>query len=236
MSRSAEGDVLLRHGLFFVVAALLSTLAQAQDATSVKRVGFRDGHVSVRGSVTGYETRDYVFPAGAGESIAVSMKSNNGRNYFNLTAPGAQEALFIGSTSGMSYSGVAPVSGDYTARVYLMRNEARRGAKANYVLNIAVGMKSPAKENGPDFADGLTGGPDYWEVSGVPRGDKLAVRATPSPGGKLITQVVNTAVLKNLGCRNARGQRWCHVEDGAGRRGWANGGYLRESAGAGPSQ
>ncbi|WP_424362914.1 SH3 domain-containing protein [Methylocystis parvus] len=214
--------------------ALLPAAANGQDAVKVTRVGFRDGHASLRGSVTGYETRDYVFPANAGESIAISLKTNRLSNYFNLTAPGADEALFIGSTSGASFSGAAPVSGDYTARVYLMRNDARRGVKANYVLNIALGMKSAGKPNGPDFADGLTGGPDYWEVTDVPAGDRLSVRATPSPKGKLVTQALNSAIMKNLGCRNTRGQRWCQVEDGAGRRGWVNGKYLRE--GAPPSQ
>lgn len=211
--------------------SLIPTLACSQ--TKTMRVAFRDGHAAIRGSVKGYEARDYVFPAGAGESIAVNLKSNNGANYFNLTAPGAQEALFIGSTSGGSFSGAAPVSGDYTARVYLMRSAARRGAKANYTLNVAVGMKSATRENGPDFADGLTGGPDYWEVTGVAEDDTLKVRATPSPAGKLVTQARNSAVLKNLGCKNTRGQRWCRVEDGAGRRGWTNGKYLREGAAPG---
>jgi hypothetical protein len=217
------------YGLILALA-LIPALAGAEDAVKVTRVDFRDGHASLRGSVTGYGTRDYVFPVGAGESISMRLKSSNGSNYFNLTPPGAQEALFIGSTSGDSYSGVAPVSGDYTARVYLMRNDARRGAKANYVLTIALGVKSPAKENGPDFADSLSGGPDYWEVTGVPAGDKLNVRASPSPKGRLITQVMNSAVLKNLGGRNIRGQLWRQVEDGAGRRGWVNGKYLREAA------
>jgi hypothetical protein len=217
------------YGLILALA-LIPTLAGAEDAVKVSRVGFRDGLASLRGSVAGYETRDYVFPVGAGESITMRLKSNNGSNYFNLTSPGAQEALFIGSTSGDSYRGVAPVSGDYTARVYLMRSDARRGAKANYVLTIALGKKSPAKENGPDFADGLAGGPDYWEVTGVPAGDKLSVRATPSPRGRLITRVMNSAVLKNLGGRNVKGQLWRQVEDGAGRRGWVNGKYLREAA------
>ena len=216
-------------GLLFALL-LVSTFATAQDSVKVTRVGFRDGRASLRGSVTGYETRDYVFPVGAGESISLRLKSSNGSNYFNLTPPGAQEALFIGSTSGDSYRGVAPVSGDYTARVYLMRNDARRGAKASYVLTIALGIKSPGTENGPDFADGLSGGPDYWEVTGVPAGDKLNVRATPSPRAPLVTRVVNTAILKNLGGRNIRGQLWRQVEDGAGRRGWVNGNYLREAA------
>lgn len=76
----------------------------------------------------------------------------------------------------------------------------------------------------------LTGGPDYWEVSGVAAGDALAMRATPSPGGSSVATFANGAALRNLGCKNTRGQRWCRVE-GAGHSGWVNGKYLREGPG-----
>ena len=213
-----------------VLLALPPTLAFAREGR-IQRVAFRDGHAVVKGRIKGYDYVDYVFPVGSGESLKVNLTTNKGSNYFNLLAPGETEvAFFIGSTSGNDYEGVVPTSGDYTARVYLMRSDARRGAVANYTLRIAVGQTSATNEKGPDYADGLTGGPDYWEVAGVPEGDRLSVRETPSPRGKLVTQVLNTAVMKNLGCKNQRGQRWCRVEDGAGRRGWVNGKYLREAA------
>lgn len=221
---------MLRELGFAAAIALFPVLASAQETATVARVAFHNGRASVRGSVTGYEKRDYVFPAGAGESLSLRFKSDKGGAYFNLTAPGAQEALFIGSVSGDRYSGAAPVAGDYTARVYLMRNEARRGARANYTLTIELGLKSPAKPHGPDFADGLSGGPDYWEVTGVPEGDRLNVRATPSANGRRVAQLANAAVVKNLGGRMIKGQRWIKIEDGAGRRGWVNGTYLREAA------
>ncbi len=222
--------------LAFIVAlalALLSPLAVAQDAPKIQRVTFKDGHATIKGSVTGYETLDYVFPAGAGESINVSLKSNKGSNYFNVNPPGSEEAIFIGSSAGSTYSGIAPTSGDYTARVYLMRNEARRRMTANFTLTIQLGQKSATNEKGPDFADGLTGGPDYWEITGVGPGDGLSMRTTPSPKGKLVMQFLNGTVLKNLGCKNARGQTWCRVEQ-AGQpsmHGWVNGRYLRETSG-----
>ena len=216
-----------------LVLVLLPALAFAETEPKIQRVTFKDGRATIKGSIKGYETIDYVFPAGSGESLQVGLKTNKTSNYFNLTAPGAQEALFIGSTFGSNFNGVAPVSGDYTARVYLMRNSARRGSVANYTLTIALGEKSGTDPKRPDYADGLTGGPDYWEVTGVASGDDLKMRKTPSPKGKLVMGFANGTLLKNLGCKNTHGQKWCEVQrpDDTAMRGWVNGRYLRESGG-----
>lgn len=217
---------------FALVAALalgaLSPFAHAQNAPKVHRVSFKDGRAVIRGAVKGYDTHDYVFPAGAGESIKVGLTSR--KAFFNLNPPGSEEAIFNGSVAGSTFTGEAAVSGDYTARVYLMRNEARRGAATPYTLTIELGRKSASAEKGPDFADGLTGGPDYWQVTGVAAGDALKIRATPSPKGRRVTEAANGATLKNLGCRNTGGQRWCRVEDARKQAGWVNGRYLREGA------
>lgn len=217
----------------FLLAAL-PPLAFAESEHRSQRVAFKDGSTRIQGRIKGRQYVDYVFPVEASESLKVSLKTNNDANYFNLLAPGETEvAFFIGSTSGDNYEGAAPTSGDYTARVYLMRGAARRGEAANYTLTIVLGEQSAAKEKGPDYADGLTGGPDYWEVTGVGAGDTLSLRKEPSPSAQLIAHFANGTVLRNLGCKNTRGQRWCRVEsvDNSSTRGWANGRYLRESAG-----
>jgi hypothetical protein len=145
-------------------------------------VTFKDGRAAMRGHIKGYQYVDYVFSAGAGESLSVTLETNNDINYFNLLAPGETEtAFFIGSISGNNHEGAVPASGDYTARVYLMRSAARRGEAAKYTLTIALGQKSTSNENGPDYADGLTGGPDYWEVTGISAGGALSLRKEPSP-------------------------------------------------------
>ncbi|MGJ0509644.1 MAG: SH3 domain-containing protein [Methylocystis sp.] len=210
-----------------ICLGLVASLAGAQETSSVTRVTFKAGRAILSGVVKGYASNDYVFPAGAGESISVSLASK--KAFFNVLAPGAaDEAIFIGSTSGATFEGVAATSGDYTARVYLMRNEARRGTAARYKVTIRLGQKSAAQEKGGrDFADGLTGGPDYWVVTGVAPNDALALRAAPSPKGARLGQIPNGKTVKNLGCRNSGGQRWCQVEDGADR-GWVNGRFLRE--------
>jgi hypothetical protein len=216
------------RGLAAALAFLLPSLAFAEDAAP-RRVTLDNGKSVIQGSITGYDSANYVFSARAGDPIVIELKTKAPSAYFNLMAPGANEAAFIGSSSGMRYSGVAPVAGDYTAQVYMMRNEARRGKTARYTLTIARNQQA-AREHQPDFADGLAGGPDYWEVTGVPKGDALMVRATPSPKGKLVTRLLNTAIVKNKGCRMTGAQRWCQVEDGAGRSGWVNGKFLREGA------
>lgn len=214
-----------------LLLASLPALSFAQSEHQTQHVTFKDGRAAMRGHIKGYHYVDYLFPAGAGESLSVTLETNNDINYFNLLAPGETEAaFFIGSTSGNHYEGAVPASGDYTARVYLMRS-ARRGETAEYSLTIALGQKSATNESGPDYADGLTGGPDYWEVTGIGAGDALSLLKEPSPHAELVARFANGTVLRNLGCKNTRGQKWCRVErpDDPSMHGWVNGHYLRES-------
>ena len=76
--------------------------------------------------------------ARGGQTLNVRLQTSNASAYFNVTRQGADEALFIGSTSGDSFSGRLPANGDYVVRVYLMRNAARRDEHANYSLSVGV--------------------------------------------------------------------------------------------------
>lgn len=217
-----------------LAAPLACGAASAKDESRTVRLTFRDGRASVSDAIRGYKYVDYVFPAGASESLEVELKTGHTATYFNLLAPGEKDvAFFIGSTGGERFAGKAPSSGDYTARVYMMRSAARRGEKASYRLTVALGSKNATNEKGPDYADGLTGGPDFWQVEGVAAGDNLKMRAAPSPQAGVVASFANGAALRNKGCKNAQGQRWCRVETlGATKQaGWVNGHYLRESAG-----
>ena len=91
-----------------------------------------------RGAITGYETRTYLLTLRAGQTLNVTMQTSNRSNSFNITAPGAQQALFNGSSSGARYSGRTRASGVYRIEVYLMRNAARRGETARYTLNVGA--------------------------------------------------------------------------------------------------
>jgi hypothetical protein len=84
-------------------------------------------------------TIDYLLGAKHGQSMNVSLATDNGANYFNIIAPGkGDEALFVGSTSSNQFEGRLPASGDYKVRVYLMRSAARRDEIANYRLEMSI--------------------------------------------------------------------------------------------------
>lgn len=119
---------------------VLATASYAADIRS-ERVRFEPGATSttIKDSITGYETVDYIVGAKKGQYLNASIATKNGANYFNILAPGEDNvAFFIGSTKGNQYEGKLPKSGDYKLRVYLMRSAARRNETANYRLEIII--------------------------------------------------------------------------------------------------
>jgi hypothetical protein len=206
-------------------------VAMAADRT--ERVSFAPGRSSrtVNGSISGRDGIDYVVRVRAGQRLAAVLRTNNPSNYINIKPLGSDSALFIGSTSGNLGDVIVPSSGDYVVEVYLMRNAARRGERADFSLKIEVTGGGPAPVQ-PDFADGLQGGPDFWEVANVSAGDRLNVRSQPSAQSRIIARLRNGTVLRNLGCRTTGPTRWCRVErpDGSAA-GWAAGRFLIESGG-----
>lgn len=122
------------------LALVIAAPAFAQDAPRVERVQFAKGASSktITGSIRGYQAVNYVVGARAGQTLEASLKTTNGANYFNITADGADAALFVGSTNGNAAAIKLPEDGDYVVQVYLMRNAARRSEMAKYTLTIAV--------------------------------------------------------------------------------------------------
>lgn len=205
--------------------------ASAQERT--KRISFASGRSSqtVRGQIVGYDGIDYLIRVSGGQRLAAEMRTDNRSSYFNILPFGADEALFIGSSQGDFADVIVPKSGDYVIRVYLMRNAARRDEVANFSLDVEVtGGRVDAVA--PDFADGLSGGPDFWAVANVPNGDRLNIRAEPTTLSPTIAQLRNGTVLRNLGCRMNGRTRWCRVERPDGNlSGWASGRFLVEAGG-----
>jgi len=128
--------------LFFslVAAVLVASTALAGDIRT-ERVHFHKGanSATMQGTLKGYETVDYLLGARKGQSMNVSLSTDNGANYFNIIAPGkADEAMFVGSTSGNQFEGTLPANGDYKVRVYLMRSAARHDEVAKYRLEMII--------------------------------------------------------------------------------------------------
>ena len=134
------------HVTFAPLAILTSASAAmtaptlAQTTVRNERVQFPRGatSTSVRGTIRGYQVVDYVVGARAGQALAVSLRTDNASTYFNVLPPRSEQAIFTGSISGNRFSGRLAATGDYRLRVYLMRNAARRAARADYNLSIAI--------------------------------------------------------------------------------------------------
>lgn len=225
----------------FLLSVGAGPAAFAQDATSVD-VRFPRGQsgTTISESITGYESVNYRLGVSAGQLMSVQLDTDNASNYFNITAPGASEALFNGSVSGNSTTFRIPSSGNYTISVYLMRNAARRDETANYDLTLYVeGAAASAPAPRPaqnDFADGLAGGPDFWQIHGLAAGDTLNVRSGPSTGNGVVGRLVEGDIVRNLGCQMNGQTRWCQVETNRGLAGWVAGRYLHESMSQAPQR
>ncbi|HMQ57150.1 MAG TPA: SH3 domain-containing protein [Rhizobiaceae bacterium] len=238
----------------FIVALLLvvmagfspQPIAHAQDGVRTERVRFPAGAsgTTLRGRITGYESVSYLIDARAGQRMTVSLNSANNAVYFNVYEPGrgpGDQALATGDTTGPmmpdinSFDGRLPRAGVYTSSVYLYRNAARRGERANFSLDIGIrgggAAARPPSSGGGDFADGNAGGPDFWQVTGIGGNDRLNIRTRPITRAEIVERAANGDVLRNLGCQTVSGMRWSEVETVSGRRvrGWAAGRYLRES-------
>lgn len=228
----------MRH-LAFLASLFLPSLLWAQDIVE-RRVQFASGASGTRieGNIKGYEMIDYLLGASAGQVMNIQFSTSNPSSYFNLLQGNDPNAIHVGSTGGNTFDGVLPSSGDYRIRVYLMRNAARRDETANYSLSVSIsGGGLGAATGNADFADSLSGGPDWWEVSGLTTGDTLNVRAGPGTGNAIIGALGDRDIVRNLGCTMNGSTRWCRIEMPGDQSfvGWVAGRYLIESAAPGTS-
>ena len=144
---------------------LLALPVSAQQQTVV---AFAKGASSatLTGSIKGDQDHRYIVDARAGQTLTVDFKPTNASAYFNVTAPGADSAMFIGSTSGNRFSGPLTVSGPHVVQVYLMRSAARRNETANYTITIgATGAVASAPR---PSRDALVAGTRYNATAEIP--------------------------------------------------------------------
>ncbi|KQB95907.1 hypothetical protein AL073_14695 [Loktanella sp. 1ANDIMAR09] len=215
---------------------LAPVIATAQEDTRTVQVRFAAGvsGTTLTDTITGREVVLYTIGAEAGQRMTVTLNPSNLATYFNLYAPGAGpggEAMAVSQMTPElnAFDGALPLSGDYTVSVYLMRSAARRGEVSDYTLTIGISGDTGAVVQG-DFADGLQGGPDFYQVA--TSGSTLNLRAGPSLGADRLARLSNGQILRNLGCRMAEGRRWCKVATLAdpGVEGWTAGDFLIEGS------
>jgi hypothetical protein len=156
-----------------MVIAFFATGSRALAARAIesKPVHFARGATSatLKDSLKGDATIDYRLRAKAGQTMAVTLKTSNTANYFNVLPPGSNDvAIFVGSTSGNEWTGTLPADGEYSIRVYLMRSAARRNEAANYTLTVGItGDAVPALGAAP-AGDVKVKGTPYHATGQVP--------------------------------------------------------------------
>ena len=127
------------------IAALTATVALvtcppalAKDHTTTVHFAHGATTATLKGSVKGYDTANFLLGATGGQVMAVTFQPNNASCYINVVGPGGGEAIFNGSAEGNSFKGTLSADGTYTIQAYLMRNEARRGKTCNYTVRISL--------------------------------------------------------------------------------------------------
>ena len=68
----------------------------------------------------------------------------------------------------------------------------------------------------------------YFVVAGVPGNDILNVRSAPSARSNIVGALANGDRVRDLGCRDEGGSRWCRIQmlDEMRSEGWVNARYL----------
>lgn len=155
--------------LAFAIA--IPAVSLAQSAIKSQRVQFARGASSatIKGTIKGSQTLDYVIGARAGQTMTVNLKTAHTATYFNVLPPGSNDvAIHVGSTAGNSFKGNLAAGGDYKVRVYMMRSAARRNEVANYTLVVGVTGRPAAKPSAPASTDAKVPGTPYHATTTVP--------------------------------------------------------------------
>lgn len=172
---------MIRTLVLALVFAALPALAQPSAPNADRReqrVNFARGatEATVKGSIHGHQFVDHLVTARGGQTMTVTLEASHRMAFFNVIAPGSDEAFFIGSLNGLEAKERLPVDGTYTIRVFLERAAARRGEKASYSLKVGVtGAPAPVP-----FAKRLERGGIAFEVSAPNTPQKNEVRVKPS--------------------------------------------------------
>ncbi|WP_096787510.1 SH3 domain-containing protein [Rhodobacter sp. CZR27] len=211
---------LLGAGLFLLPAG--AGQAEATRTVEIAAAAASAGTVT-EGSLRGSESIRYILHAAAGQILSVDLAASNGALFFTILPLGGNEALFDGSVSGNVADVTAPAEGGYAVDLQLMRSAARRNERVSYSIGLGVG--------GPDFADGLAGGPDWWQVRGLEADAVLNIRSGPGMRYGVIGKVRTGETMQNRGCRMSGADRWCSIRvQGSGVQGWVAGRFLAEAA------
>jgi len=124
--------------LVLSVVIILSSLFSVAAQSNPQRIRFARGHSSttISSRIAGFDTKDYLVGASAGQEMTLRLKSSNPGAYFVIYSINGRATDMNETTE---WSERLSESGDYLIRVFMMRSAARRkGAVASYTLSVAI--------------------------------------------------------------------------------------------------
>jgi len=233
------------HQATFAAVAALSMMwsAFAEEGNRVEMLDMRSGSVMRSGEVQGMGRVDYRIAAVTAQRLRVKLSSNHVQTNIDVLRPSGSELSAAEPIASDEWAGTILESGTHTIRISLLGPAARRDEIAKYTVTIALDSVSPdwkvhssAKPN-PVANKQLTpaamtlASPEYWQVTGIKRGDTLRIRAGPSTAHATLGHLkAEDTGLLNQGCELSQGRRWCKITSLDGVTGWVAAAYLREAA------
>ena len=130
----------LRSLTFGSAAAAAAVITLAAQPVRKQRVGAAPGADPVRitSSVGDGEVVDYVVRGVAGQTLRIDLAVGSPSVVFDVRPPGADTLIFFGETRGPRFAASLAKSGDYTTRVRLTPEAARRGLTTSYTISFAL--------------------------------------------------------------------------------------------------
>ena len=197
-----------------VAAAVVPAVAEEPPAIPLPSESLVPG-ILVSGSVSADETVHYTLSGAQGQVLSVDLNGAGPLPDFLIREAGKSELLFLSTEAEAPLTDLAlPQPGDYVIEVFLGRAQAAGPVE----YDLAVGV------NPPQLAEGLAGGPDWFQVVGP---QALTLRAGPAERFAPVGVAEAGAIGRNAGCHLNMGTRWCAIAlTGAGGRGWLPGAML----------
>lgn len=108
------------------------------------------------------------------------------------------------------------------------RDDSAPAAKDEDGTTLKV-LNSAIKSSRPEPVVALSGGPEYWLVTGVPAETDLEARSGTGLHDDVVMRVGNETRLRNEGCERHGTVVWCKVArtESPDVKGWVNGQFLR---------
>jgi hypothetical protein len=121
-----------------LVLCLLPIAVWAQQDT-VQELRFAPGTYSgaVTETITGWQTRDFIVGAGAGQLMTVTLATRMNA-YFGIMQPGGPGKNDVGVDYFETTTEVLPYSGNYMIRVYMRGDDADSGRSGPFTLTVTI--------------------------------------------------------------------------------------------------